>query len=117
MLNTASILATSAATYMGVVVVAASQDTNPYLTVGLAGVLLGAIVVPSFRWQQKQIERLMLSLEATVKAQTEHHESEDIEHKRITTLLTQNKKLLEANQEEHEEIIRLLGHPPERRKK
>ena len=102
------VLSVGCTLYMGTAVVAADSAANPYLTLGLAGVLLGSIVVPAFRWQQKQIERLMTALEATVESQRLHHDSEDKSHTKIISGLATTEELLRQQREDHARVLAIL---------
>lgn len=69
-----------------VTVEAIDAAASPYVSLGVAGVLLGVIVVPTFRWlmarvdrQQEQQEKLIAALQASV----EQHAIGQGENRRI----------------------------------
>ncbi len=73
MLEAATIPISAACVLAPVVVAAVSESENPYVTLGVAGVLLAVIVVPTFRWlmsrvdrQQDQQEKLIAALQESV---------------------------------------------------
>lgn len=81
--------------YLGTTLFVAQQSNgDPYVTLGIAGVLLGAIIVPSVRWHQRQqerqtdqSERALDLLEEQMKTQANHHDHEERVQTQIVELL------------------------------
>ncbi len=80
------------------------EQENPYVTLGVAGVLLGAIVVPTTRWlmqridrQQDSQEKLIGTLTAAVEQSREIHRSLIERADRTNQLLTDLHQSLRKN--------------------
>lgn len=85
------------------VLLIAGEAENPYIALGVAGTLLGVIVVPTFRWlmarvdrQQEQQEKLIAALQESVNQSAGwQSESRDL-HRQLLSHAESTNRLLTA---------------------
>lgn len=84
-----------------VLMAAAAETADPYVSLGVAGVLLAVIVVPTFRWlmarvdrQTEQQEKLIAALQQSVDQDREWQREARQVHAQVLTAINSTNELL-----------------------